>query len=257
MFFNFGFEGDGSTSAVNGRNFVFPPKPLQLDPLRTTRPSEIPNICDRSEKKICDEPNRRVTDECLCTHVFDIEGGETYRFVFTAIGPDRDNNYFWNFAHPIHLHGHSFHVAKIGFGTYSATGRIQRASDDIICNNSYICTSPQWSNNNPDMGRNDSLAPLKDTVLIPAGGYAVVYFKANNPGYWFLHCHIEVHQLEGMSVVINENRQKHNSPPDSMPECGSFTWDIPTFIKKSSSSRLKESISLILLIGLFCIMLVM
>ena len=51
---------------------------------------------------------------------------------------------------------HSFHVAKIGFGTYSDTGRIQRVSDDIICNNSYICTSPQWSNNNPDMGRSDN-----------------------------------------------------------------------------------------------------
>ena len=59
------------------------------------------------------------------------------------------------------------------------------------------------------MGRRDlNRAPLKDTVIIPAGGYAVVYFRANNPGYWFLHCHIEVHQLEGMAVVINDSTGK-------------------------------------------------
>ena len=52
-----------------------------------------------------------------------------------------------------------------------------------------------------------SSAPLKDTVMVPYGGYVVVYFKADNPGYWFLHCHIEVHQLEGMGVVIREGEQ--------------------------------------------------
>jgi len=26
----------------------------------------------------------------------------------------------------------------------------------------------------------------------------------NNPGWWFFHCHIETHQLEGMAAVITE-----------------------------------------------------
>ena len=226
LFFNFGFEGDGSTSAINGRNFVFPSQPLQLD---TRSRSEIPNICNRNTGS-CDSRGRLVTPECLCTHVFDISGGQTYRFVFTAVGPNRTDNRNWNFAHPIHLHGHSFHVAKIGFGAYnSVTGKIQSASKDITCNDQYICTNPRRSNVNVDFGRTDRRAPLKDTVLVPAGGYAVVYFKANNPGYWFLHCHIEVHQLEGMAVVINEAEGMQNKPPPNMPQCGEFTWSIDQF----------------------------
>ena len=168
LFFNFGFEGDGSTSAINGRNFVFPSQPLQLD---TRSRSEIPNICN-TNTGACDSRRRLVTPECLCTHVFDISGGQTYRFVFTAVGPNRTDNTNWNFAHPIHLHGHSFHVAKIGFGTYNSnTGKIQSASEDITCNDRYICTNPRWSSDNVNLGRNDSRSPLKDTVLIPAGGY--------------------------------------------------------------------------------------
>ena len=223
--FNFGFEGDGNTSAINGRNFLFPPAPLQLSQ------NGIPNKCILTTDKNneCDNNRRLVTPNCLCTHVRDIAYGASYRFVFTAVGP---KNYAWNFAHPIHLHGHSFHVAKIGFGDYSDTGRIMSASEDITCyNNNDYCTDPRLSEN-VDEGRKDNKAPLKDTVLIPAGGYAIVYFKANNPGYWFLHCHIEVHQLEGMAVVINEAGGMHNPPPTGMPQCGEFTWSIEQFEDK-------------------------
>ena len=217
-FFNFGFEGDGSTSAINGRNFVFPSVPLQLDMNR--RQDDIPNVCSTSNTAECDSDGRLVTPECQCVHVVSIQGGQSYQFIFTAVGPNRANNTNWNFAHPIHLHGHSFSVAKIGFGKYRSNGRIESASEDITCeNNSHICTKPRWSNNNgPNNLTNNRTAPLKDTVLIPAGGYAVVYFKANNPGYWFLHCHIEVHQLEGMSVVINEAGNSQDAPLD-IPRC--------------------------------------
>ena len=230
-FFNFGFEGDGSTSAINGRNFLFPPAPLQLSQ------NDIPNKCS-FDVKSCENNDRVITPDCLCTHVHDIEYGKTYRFVFTATGPNRTDNRNWNFAHPIHLHGHSFHVAKIGFGDYSDNnGRITSASEDISCNNNRydVCTDPQWSSGNIDQGKNNKWAPLKDTVLIPAGGYAVVYFKANNPGYWFLHCHIEVHQLEGMAVVINEAQGMHNGPPPNMPQCSNFSWEPEEFRQKESS----------------------
>ena len=229
-FFNFGFEGDGSTSAINGRNFLFPPAPLQLSQ------NKKPKKCSLDVES-CENAGRVITPDCLCTHVRDIEYGKTYRFVFTAVGPNRTDKTNWNFAHPIHLHGHSFHVAKIGFGDYNDNnGRITSASEDISCNNNgMICTNPEWSSGNIDQGKNNKQAPLKDTVLIPAGGYAVVYFKANNPGYWFLHCHIEVHQLEGMAVVINEAQGMHNGPPPNMPQCSNFSWEPEEFRQKESS----------------------
>ena len=222
-FFNFGFEGDGQTSAINGRNFVFPSAPLQLHVDTNRSQDDIPNVCNIRNTTECDSKCRLVTPECQCVHVVSIQEGKSYQFVFTAVGPNRANNTNWNFAHPIHLHGHSFSVAKIGFGKYRSNGRIESASEDITCkNNSHICTKPRWSNNNePENLKNNRTAPLKDTVLIPAGGYAVVYFKANNPGYWFLHCHIEVHQLEGMAVVINEvGNSQQDAPPTNIPRCG-------------------------------------
>ena len=227
-FFNFGFEGDGSTSAMNGRNFRFPSEPLQLA-------TETLPTCDLSTPNLCNSrpDGKYITRDCICTQIHDIDGDQTYRFVFTAVGPEFGN---WNFAHPVHLHGHSFYVTEIGFGTYAESRRVTRASGKINCNNDMYCTNPSWASGvDPDrnnVGRMISpVPPLKDTVLVPAGGYAVVYFTSNNPGYWFLHCHIEVHQLEGMAVVINETGDKHNPPPLGMDRCrGSFTdWDVETF----------------------------
>lgn len=50
--------------------------------------------------------------------------------------------------------------------------------------------------------------------MLPAGGYVVIAFQADNPGYWFMHCHIEVHQLEWMAVTIQEySEDQHPTPP--------------------------------------------
>lgn len=34
---------------------------------------------------------------------------------------------------------------------------------------------------------------LKDTVVVPSGGFARIRFKATNPSYWMFHCHFEYH----------------------------------------------------------------
>ena len=45
-------------------------------------------------------------------------------------------------------------------------------------------------------------APFKDTLNIPRDGYAIVRIRADNPGIWFLHCHVAHHETYGMSMVI-------------------------------------------------------
>ena len=65
----------------------------------------------------------------------------------------------------------------------------------------------KWANNeHPPELNFHGLFP-KDTVIVPFGGYTVIRFLADNPGWWLLHCHIEVHQLEGMAVVVREGGQ--------------------------------------------------
>ncbi|KAF8752349.1 Ferroxidase laccase [Rhizoctonia solani] len=42
----------------------------------------------------------------------------------------------------------------------------------------------------------------RDTHIIPASSWAVLRFEANNPGVWFMHCHIDWHLAEGFAAVI-------------------------------------------------------
>ena len=55
-----------------------------------------------------------------------------------------------------------------------------------------------------DMFNKHKIFPRKDTVVVPFGGYTVIRFTVDNPGWWFLHCHIEIHQLGGMATVVRE-----------------------------------------------------
>jgi FtsP/CotA-like multicopper oxidase with cupredoxin domain len=67
-------------------------------------------------------------------------------------------------SHPMHLHGHSFQVIEID-------------------------------------GRPLSGA-LRDTVLVPPATSVTVAFDANNPGIWYLHCHILWHLAAGMATLV-------------------------------------------------------
>ena len=58
--------------------------------------------------------------------------------------------------------------------------------------------------------------------MIPAERYAVINFISDNPSHWFLHCHIEVHQLEGMALIVNEafKQQQNLTAPEYLNKCG-------------------------------------
>lgn len=53
----------------------------------------------------------------------------------------------------------------------------------------------------------------------------MINFKSDNPGHWFLHCHIEVHQLEGMALIVNEAEEqwKKLTLPEGINKCGDFS----------------------------------
>ena len=77
-------------------------------------------------------------------------------------------------------------------------------------------TKPSWATNSKPPLSVDRWTVRKDTIIVPAGGYVVINFLSNNPGHWFLHCHIEVHKLEGMAVIINEAFEDQAAPPPGM-----------------------------------------
>ena len=227
-FINFNFEGDSQTSSVNGRNFILPSFPPQTQNQEFYKKD---TICDL--KSDCNPS----TPECSCVHVIDIPYRETIQMVFSAIG-------VFNNAHPIHFHGHTFHVVHIGYPKYNqTTGFIGEHNRDIHCDdihctkpccNKKRCTRPSWRES-----RNfsiDSHTIRKDTVMVPAGGYVVINFLSDNPGYWFLHCHIEVHQLEGMALIVNEAHEKQSKPPKGMNKCGDVEISVPIYHHFQSQS---------------------
>ena len=217
-FLNFHFEGEKQTSSVNGRNFILPSFPPQT---QYEDFQQRDNIC--SLEADCNPS----TPDCSCVHVIQIPYNRTIQMVFSSIGPSPS-------AHPIHLHGHTFHVVDVGYPTYNSnTGFINESNSDIACDdvnctkegcNPKSCTMPRW-NEPPTMRftiNNHTIR--KDTVMVPAGGYVVINFLSDNPGQWFLHCHKELHQLEGMTVIVNEaiKWQERMDPPTGLNRCGDF-----------------------------------
>lgn len=56
----------------------------------------------------------------------------------------------------------------------------------------------------------NSNPPRRDVVLVSANGYAVIAFKADNPGVWLMHCHIAAHASSGLSLQILERQSAAN-----------------------------------------------
>ncbi|KAL5014169.1 hypothetical protein ScPMuIL_008439 [Solemya velum] len=212
-FLNFAFPGDSWTpGSVNGRSFKFP----EISAL--TQPAEVTSQCDKEcgEQKVC-----------RCSYGIELHDGDVVQMVFLNMG----NGKGW--AHPIHMHGHSFHVMKMGYPTYNeTTGVILEDNLDVDCRGgtsrelSY-CNNATWSNaswvggNVPNMTLEG--ATRKDTIIVPTGGYVVVRIRADNPGLWFMHCHIELHAIDGMAIYLNESFSKYPATPEHFPECRSFT----------------------------------
>ncbi len=67
-------------------------------------------------------------------------------------------------SHPMHLHGHSFQVIDIN-------GQSMKGA-------------------------------LRDTVLVPPHTNVTAAFDANNPGVWYVHCHVLWHLAAGMATLV-------------------------------------------------------
>ncbi|XP_010547666.1 PREDICTED: laccase-14 [Tarenaya hassleriana] len=100
--------------------------------------------------------------------------------------------------HPIHLHGYSFYVVGTGFGNFDSRRDPSR----------YNLVDP----------------PEETTVGVPHNGWTAVRFRADNPGVWLLHCHIERHATWGMNTVfiVKDGPTKSSrmlKPPPDLPPC--------------------------------------
>lgn len=208
-FLNFGFPGKTSYSSINGRKFVWPTVSA------LTQPSELNTSCE----------NCNAETSCECSHALQLKSGSEIILVLSNVG---NGAYI---THPIHIHGHTFKVLKMGFPTVSKNGSLI-PNNDIQCspklpNDKSQCNDATWRNplwmdyrNIP--GINYENPVLKDTVIVPYGGYTVIKIDATNPGVWFLHCHIDRHMIEGMALMLIESYEEIGQLPKGMPTCHNF-----------------------------------
>ncbi|KAK0432321.1 laccase [Armillaria borealis] len=90
-------------------------------------------------------------------------------------------------GHPFHLHGHTFDVVRsAGSTVYNYANPVRR---DVV-----------------------NIGVLGDNVTIR--------FTTDNPGPWFLHCHIDWHLEAGLAVVFAEATENWNSTIDPTDQ-----WD--------------------------------
>ena len=193
-FFNFHFTGSVSQrSSINGRQFV----QTSVPPYFKKNPENTYTPCSCGNK----------IKTCECTYVQELPKNKVIQLNILNMGSGSGID---GTAHPIHIHGYHFYVVAVGFPEYNYTTlTFKKNNGDINCLNNDLCNDPNWSDPNWSNGEVSKAQysnlldpPRKDTILIPVGGYAAVRFKSDNIGYWFFHCHIEVHQAEGMSMII-------------------------------------------------------
>ncbi|KAM7256182.1 hypothetical protein ACFE04_011923 [Oxalis oulophora] len=100
--------------------------------------------------------------------------------------------------HPVHLHGFNFFVVGKGLGNYNPK------------------TDDQKFNLFDPVERN--------TIGVPSGGWVAIRFRADNPGVWFMHCHLEIHTTWGlkMAFLVDNGKGPNQSvlpPPSDLPKC--------------------------------------
>jgi FtsP/CotA-like multicopper oxidase with cupredoxin domain len=217
VFLNFGFEADlGPGSSINGRHFVLPPSPpvTQYADL-TEDENNLAYFCEYTQDE--DRAGKK------CTHVY-TTNTKTVEMVFMNLFTPNLPISFTE-GHVVHLHGHYFRVVHVGFGNCTAGAFGNCIHEDIHCGDDQVCDSHvTWAGGSrpSKLNYSNSYAPFKDSVYVPSGAYVVVRFAADNPGWWLLHCHVELHQLGGMAMMVSERNDEIPSPPSNIPKCGNF-----------------------------------
>ncbi|KAJ2006971.1 ferroxidase fet3 [Coemansia sp. RSA 2322] len=84
--------------------------------------------------------------------------------------------------HPLHLHGHSFQITEYG-----------PTDINVPANHTAL-----------PVVKNTGVPARRDTFVVPPYRYTKIRFRADNPGSWPLHCHMDIHFVLGMALTFIE-----------------------------------------------------
>ncbi|XP_013420403.1 laccase-2 [Lingula anatina] len=220
------------TPQFNHISIEVPPAPplTQLDDIPMER------VCNHTTHTDC------TTRFCECIYLLKVKLGDVVELVLV------DEGFAFNANHPIHLHGHAFWVVAL-----------QKINESITLD------KVKEMDRKGQIPRKLTDAIRKDTVTVPDGGFTVIRFVADNPGIWFMHCHIEYHVEIGMGLVFQVGEPEQFPPkPKNFPKCGdqkeedgdtgANTTSCPRWGYSSSACGVSATDSLIVFVALVTVL---
>ncbi|KAI4324459.1 hypothetical protein MLD38_029948 [Melastoma candidum] len=186
-------NGSRAVASINNQTFVMPTTALlqahffNISGVFTTDfPGNPPNPFNYTGPG----PSNLATN--TGTKVYRLKYNSTVELVLQDTGIIAPEN------HPVHLHGFNFFSVGKGLGNYNPK------------------TDPSKFNLIDPVERN--------TIGVPSGGWVAIRFRADNPGVWFMHCHLEVHTTWGlkMAFLVDNGKGPNQSllpPPSDLPKC--------------------------------------
>ncbi|KAK0705353.1 Cupredoxin [Lasiosphaeris hirsuta] len=125
------------------------------------------------------------------THPFVLDKGQIVEIIVNNIDPGK---------HPFHLHGHNFQA-------------VWRSEDE----------AGTFQDSNVTADSFPAIPMRRDTIVLRPDGNIVLRFKADNPGIWLFHCHIEWHVQSGLMATFVEAplalQAELEVPPDHYAAC--------------------------------------
>ncbi|XP_004302195.1 PREDICTED: L-ascorbate oxidase [Fragaria vesca subsp. vesca] len=178
--------------SVNNVSFTLPHTPYLIalkenltDAFDQTPPPEGYDFVNYDIYKVANNTNATTSDGIYRLHF-----NTTVDVILQNANTMNVNN---SETHPWHLHGHDFWVLGHGEGKF-----------DINNHTKYNLVNPI----------------MKNTVPVHTYGWTALRFRADNPGVWAFHCHIESHFYMGMGVVFAEGIDRIGNLPSSIMGCG-------------------------------------
>lgn len=191
-----GYNGKRFAASMNNQSFVRPPTSIlewhyrnySSEKYSYDFPQNPPHVFDYTGV----DPLTHNLNPKFGTKLFAVEYGTRLEIVL------QDTSFLNLENHPIHIHGHNFFIVGTGFGNYDVEKDTAR----------YNLVDP----------------PERNTIGVPMGGWAAIRMNADNPGVWFMHCHLEEHTTWGLASAFivksgTKPTQRLVPPPKDLPAC--------------------------------------
>ncbi|XP_071494684.1 uncharacterized protein [Diadema antillarum] len=154
---------------------------------------------------------------CSCIHVIEVKLGQVVELILVT----KSQREFE--PHPLHLHGNHFYVIAYDNGDQVPLEQVKEM------------------NERGELEKNLERPLRKDTIMM-AQRFVILRLRADNPGWWLCHCHMDLHQELGMAVILRVGDDADLPlPPDNLPVCARDGYSYKTKPKEESPGNQNDA----------------